>query len=172
MVQHGKKRVKLGRTASHRDAMLANMAIALFMNQKIITTSPKAKALRPLVDRLISTAKLGTLHSQRHVAQTITDKVALKKLFQDIVPLLKDRNSGYSRVVKAGFRKGDGAELSLVELMIERPKEEAPKKEGRLKKLAGKMKRGSTKTEEVKKPARPKRRSKKEQASEESESKA
>lgn len=150
-MQHGKKTVKLGRTTSHRDAMLANMAASLFLHEKITTTTPKAKALRPLVDRLITTAKQGTLASQRQVARTVRDKEAIKKLFREIVPKLDDRNSGYSRVVKAGFRRGDGAELAVIELLIERPVEVTEKKkEGRVKRLTGKLKK-SPKAESKKK---------------------
>jgi large subunit ribosomal protein L17 len=144
-VQHGKKTVKLNRTQSHRDAMLANMAMSLFLHGKIKTTTPKAKALRPMVDRLISIAQQGTLHSKRQVARTIRDKAVFKKLFDEIVPQFEDRKSGFSRVMRAGFRKGDGAELALVELAFESHKREAtakPKKEGRLQRLTGRRKKG------------------------------
>ena len=124
--------------------MLANMAASLFLHSKVKTTTPKAKALRPLIDRLISTAKEGSLHSKRQVASVVNDKEALKKLFQEIVPKLEDRNSGFCRVVKAGFRKGDSAEVSIVELLVEKPKDKevAEKKEGRFKKLSSRLKRG------------------------------
>jgi large subunit ribosomal protein L17 len=143
-VPHGRKTPKLSRTASHRDAMLANMAASLFLHSKVKTTTSKAKALRPFVDRLITTAKEGSLHSMRHVASVVRDKEALKKLFQELVPKLQDRSSGFSRVVKAGFRKGDNAEVSIVELLVEKPKEKevVEKKEGRLKRLSGRLKRG------------------------------
>ena len=141
---HGRKTPKLSRTASHRDAMLANMAASLFLHLKVKTTTSKAKALRPFVDRLISTAKEGSLHSMRQVASVVRDKEALKKLFQELVPKLQHRGSGFSRVVKAGFRKGDNAEVSIVELLVEKPKEKevAEKKEGRLKRLSSRLKRG------------------------------
>lgn len=160
-MRHGKKIVKLGRTTSHRDAMLANMATSLLLHEKITTTTTKAKALRPMVDHLITTAKKGTLHSQRQVARTVQDKEALKKLFKEIVPKLEERNSGFSRVLRAGFRKGDGAELSVVELLIERPAEVVEKKkEGRLKKLTGKLKKSPTAApkEGKKKPSRRKKK--------------
>jgi len=147
-VPHGRKTPKLSRTASHRDAMLANMAASLFLHSKVKTTTPKAKALRPFVDRLISTAKEGSLHSKRQVASVVTNKEALKKLFQELVPKLQERNSGYSRVIKAGFRRGDNAEVSIVELLVEKPKEKetVEKKEGRLKKLSAKLKKGGAVT--------------------------
>ena len=84
------------------------------------------------------------MHSMRQVASVVRDKEALKKLFQELVPKLQDRSSGFSRVVKAGFRKGDNAEVSIVELLVEKPKEKevVEKKEGRLKRLSGRLKRG------------------------------
>lgn len=150
-MQHGKKTVKLGRTTSHRDAMLANMATSLFLHERITTTTIKAKALRPLVDRLITTAKKGTLHSHREVARTIKDKQVLKKLFEEIVPKLDERTSGYSRLMRSGFRKGDGAEMAILELLVERaaeaPEKKEKKKESRLKKITGKLKKSSGTTE-------------------------
>ncbi len=142
-MQHGKKTVKLGRTQSHRDAMLANMATSLFLHEKIKTTTTKAKALRPMVDKLITTAKQGTLHAKRQVARTIRDKAVLKKLFNDIIPQFDERNSGYSRMMRAGFRKGDGAELAIVELSFERVEVEVTekKKGGRLSRLTGRKKK-------------------------------
>jgi large subunit ribosomal protein L17 len=123
--------------------MLANMAASLFLYSKVKTTSPRAKALKPLVDRLISRAKEGTLHSKREVARVVRDKAALKRLFEEIVPKLQDRSSGFSRVVKAGFRQGDAAEVSIIELMIEKPKEVAEKKEGRFKRFSSRLRRSS-----------------------------
>ena len=142
---HGRKIAKLSRTATHRRALLSNMAAALFLHNKIVTTSTKAKALRPLVDRLIAIAKQRTLHGKRQVAEVVRNKIALKKLFDEIIPEMKDRRSGYSRVIKVGFRKGDAAEMSVIELLLEKPKEvaEKEKKEGRLKKISGKLKRSS-----------------------------
>lgn len=142
-MNHGKKTVKLSRTQSHRDAMLANMATSLILHEKIKTTTPKAKALRPLVDRLISTAKEGSLHSKRRVARTIRDKAALKKLFNEIVPKLEARNSGYSRLMRAGFRNGDGAALAVLEFSFERVEAEPTekKKKGRLSRIGGRKKK-------------------------------
>ncbi len=140
MLHHGKKTPKLSRTATHRHALLANMAAALFLNSKIKTTSPKAKALRPFVDRLIVKAKDGSLHSKRQVAAYMPHKEALKKLFQEIAPKMSERNSGFSRVIKAGFRRGDMAEVSVVELLIDKPVETVEKTEGAEKKRADKPK--------------------------------
>ncbi len=126
---------KLGRTKPHREAMLANMAMSLFTHRVIKTTDAKAKALRPMVDRIISTAKKDTLASRREVARTIKNKEVFKKLFTEIVPQFADRLSGFSRVIKLGVRRGDGAPISVVELLTEKPPEESGKK-GKKKKAA------------------------------------
>ena len=131
MLHHGKKTAKLSRTATHRNAMLSNMAASLFLHSKMTTTTPKAKALRPYVDRLITKAKDGTLHSKRLVASYMPHKVALKKLFEEIAPKMGERTSGYSRVIKAGMRRGDNAEVSVIELLLDKPVETVEKKEGK-----------------------------------------
>ena len=119
---HLDKTKKLQRTKSHREAMLSNMAMSLFLHHKIKTTDAKAKALKPLVDRLISTAKEDTLHAKRQVARTIKNKEVFKKLFSEIVPQFADRESGFSRIIKLGVRRGDGAPISIVELLTEQAK--------------------------------------------------
>ncbi|MBU8933079.1 MAG: 50S ribosomal protein L17 [candidate division Zixibacteria bacterium] len=133
---HRDKIKKLGRTKSHREAMLSNMAMSLFLHRVIKTTDAKAKALRPIVDRIISTAKKDTLTSKRMVARTIRQKAVFKKLFAEIVPHFKDRDSGFTRVVKLGVRRGDGASMSVVELLTPPPKVEVDKKDKKAKKAA------------------------------------
>ena len=133
---HQDKTRKLQRTKPHREAMLSNMAMSLFLHRVIKTTDAKAKALRPLVDRLITTAKKDTLASRRQVAKTIHVKEVYQKLYNEIVPQFGERNSGYCRVVKLGVRKGDGAPLSVVELLTEKPKNETDKKAKKDKKAA------------------------------------
>lgn len=130
---HQDKVKKLGRTKSHREAMLANMAMSLFSHRVIKTTDAKAKALRPLVDRIITTAKKDTLASKRQVAKTIHVKEVFKKLYAEIVPQFADRDSGFTRVVKLGVRRGDGAPLSVVELLTERPADEGKGKKAKKK---------------------------------------
>jgi large subunit ribosomal protein L17 len=132
---------KLGRTKPHREAMLANMAMSLFQHRMIKTTDAKAKALRPVVDRLISTAKKGTLASKRQVARTIHQKEIFKKFFTEIVPQFEDRDSGFTRVMKLGVRRGDGAPISVVELLTEKPAEKETKKKKKSAKesLAGRL---------------------------------
>jgi len=135
---HRDKVRKLGRTKPHRESMLANMAMSLFTHRVIKTTDAKAKALRPLVDRLISTAKKDTLHAKRLVAKTIKNKEVHKKLFEEIVPQFTERESGFSRVIKLGVRRGDGAPLSVVELLTEKPVEETDAKKKKDKKATTK----------------------------------
>jgi large subunit ribosomal protein L17 len=118
---HQDKVRKLGRTKPHREAMLANMAMSLVQHRMIKTTEAKAKALRPVVDRLITTAKKDTLASKRLVAKTIHVKDVFKKFYEEIVPKFADRNSGFTRVMKLGVRRGDGAPMSVIELMFEKP---------------------------------------------------
>jgi large subunit ribosomal protein L17 len=137
---HRDKTPKLGRTRAHREAMMANMASSLFRHRLIKTTNAKAKALKPLVDRLISTAKEDTLSARRLVAKTIRQKDVHKKLFTEIVPQFKDRQSGFSRIIKLGVRHGDGAPLSVVELLIDKPKVETDKKGKKKQKKSKKSK--------------------------------
>jgi large subunit ribosomal protein L17 len=135
---HRDKVKKLGRTKSHREAMLANMAMSLFTHRVIKTTDAKAKALRPLVDRLIATAKKDTLAAKRQVARIVSQKAVFKKLFAEIVPQFADRDSGFSRVIKLGVRHGDGAPISVVELLTPKPVVEEEKKGKKGKKKSGK----------------------------------
>lgn len=130
---HRDRTAKLGRTSSHRDAMLKNMAASLFKHRVIKTTDAKAKALRPVVDRIIATAKQDTLSAKRQVAKTIHEKDVFKKLFTEIVPQFADRDSGFTRVIKSGFRRGDGAPMAVVELLTEKPAEDTEDKKGKKK---------------------------------------
>jgi len=116
-MRHRKSGRKLGRTASHRKATLANLATALFEHTIIKTTTSKAKEARRTVERLITFAKRGDLHSRRHVARTIKDKAIVKKLFDEIAPKYTERNGGYTRIIGLGQRQGDGADLSILELV-------------------------------------------------------
>ena len=116
-MRHGKRGRKLGRTASHKKAMLNNMATSLFDNGKVRTTLPKAKELRGVAERLISFAKRGDLHARRQVLRRIQNKVVLTKLFEEIGPSYADRSGGYTRILKLGPRRGDSSELCLIELV-------------------------------------------------------
>jgi large subunit ribosomal protein L17 len=108
---------KLNRTAEHRRALFANMAAALFKHEQIVTTLPKAKDLRRVAERLITLAKRGDLHARRLVAARLRDEKMVSKLFDTLGPRYKDRNGGYTRVLKAGFRYGDSAPVAVIELV-------------------------------------------------------
>jgi large subunit ribosomal protein L17 len=113
---------KLNRTASHRKAMFANMAAALIKHEQIVTTLPKAKDLRPIVEKLVTLAKRGDLHARRQAVSEIRDIGMVTKLFDTIGPRYKERAGGYTRVLKAGFRHGDSAAVAVIEF-VERDKE-------------------------------------------------
>ena len=108
---------KLNRTASHRKAMFANMAAALIEHEQIVTTLPKAKDLRPIVEKLVTLAKRGDLHARRQAISAIRSLAGVKKLFETIGPRYKDRAGGYTRVLKAGFRHGDSAAVAVIEFV-------------------------------------------------------
>lgn len=116
-MRHMKKGRKLNRTPAHRKALLGSLATALFKHETIQTTEAKAKELRGVADGLITLAKRGDLHARRMAYRTIRDQDVLKKLFDAIGPRNAARNGGYTRVVKSGFRRGDAAALSVVELV-------------------------------------------------------
>ena len=116
-MRHRKKGRKLSRTASHRRATLRSMAENLFRHGRIETTTAKAKELRPYAERLITLAKRGDLHARRQVASKIRDRHVVGALFDEIGPRFADRPGGYTRILKLGARKGDAAEMSLIELV-------------------------------------------------------
>lgn len=116
-MRHKKRRGKLGRTSAHRSAMLNNMVTSLFKHEKIRTTVAKSKELRRVAERLITIAKRGDLHARRLVARRVHDKEVLRKLFDNIAPRYANRNGGYTRIVKLGNRFGDGAPMSVIELV-------------------------------------------------------
>jgi len=116
-VRHRKKGRQLSRTRSHRKATLRNLATSLFLHERIETTTAKAKELRPYAERLITLARRGDVHARRLAAMKIQDREVLGKLFDDIAPRYMERPGGYTRVLKVGSRKGDAAEMSLIELV-------------------------------------------------------
>jgi large subunit ribosomal protein L17 len=120
-MRHGKAGRKLNRTSSHRGAMFANMAAALIEHEQIVTTLPKAKELRPVVEKLVTLAKRGDLHARRLVASRLCDDAMVKKLFETIGPRYQERNGGYTRVLKAGFRYGDNAPVAVIEFVDRDP---------------------------------------------------
>ncbi|MEM6535105.1 MAG: 50S ribosomal protein L17 [Pseudomonadota bacterium] len=116
-MRHGIAHRKLNRTASHRKAMFANMAASLIEHEQIVTTLPKAKELKPIMDKLVTLAKKGDLNSRRRAIAQIRDKDAVQKLFEVFGERYKDRQGGYTRVLKAGFRYGDNAPRAVIELV-------------------------------------------------------
>lgn len=116
-MRHRRKGRQLGRTASHRKAMLSNMATSLFRHEQIRTTTAKAKELRPFAERLITLARRGDLPARRLAARALHDKEILKKLFDTLGPRYADRDGGYTRILKLGEREGDGAQIALVRLV-------------------------------------------------------
>ena len=116
---------RLGGGPAHEKLMLANLATALFTHGRIQTTETKAKRLRPLAERMVTFAKRGDLHSRRRVMTVIRDKSAVHKLFAEIAPQVNEREGGYTRIVKTGFRKGDNAPMAVIELVLE-PVEKKP----------------------------------------------
>ncbi len=116
-MRHRKQGRKLNRTSSHRKAMFKNMAVSLITHEQIVTTLPKAKELRSVVDKLITLGKRGDLHARRQAASQMEDADAVKKLFAVIGPRYAERPGGYTRVMKAGFRYGDNAPMAVIELV-------------------------------------------------------
>ena len=122
-MRHGIAHRKLGRTTSHRTAMFANMAASLIKHEQIVTTLPKAKELRPFVEKLVTLAKKGDLHARRIAISRVRDVEQVGKLFGTLGPRYKARKGGYTRVLKAGFRYGDDAPLAVIEFVDRDPAE-------------------------------------------------
>ena len=116
-MRHRNSGRKLNRTASHRKAMFANMAASLIKHEQIVTTLPKAKELRPIVEKLVTLAKKGGLHARRQAIAEIRDVAQVKKLFEVLGVRYKDRDGGYTRIMKAGFRYGDNAPKAVIEFV-------------------------------------------------------
>ncbi len=116
-MRHGMQGRKLNRTSSHRKAMFANMAVSLLTHEQIKTTLPKAKDLRPYVEKLITLGKRGDLHARRQAISILRDDKVVAKLFGEIADRYKERSGGYTRVLKAGFRYGDAAPVAVIELV-------------------------------------------------------
>lgn len=158
-MRHQKKTLKLGLTAAHRKSLLANQVCSLIEHQRIKTTLAKAKAVRPLAEKMVTLGKKGTLHARRTALAVLRQKGAVKRLFEDIAPRSAARNGGYTRIVKLGARKSDAAPVAFIEwvdapLVVEEP---TPEEKGKKRKTA----KGEAKTE-----AKPERKSKKSEAAE------
>jgi large subunit ribosomal protein L17 len=125
-MRHNLKGRKLNRTSSHRKALLENMATSLLKHEQIKTTVPKAKELRPFVEKLISLGKSGTLANRRRADAVLMDREVTKKLFSEIADRYTERNGGYTRIMKAGFRYGDAAPMAIIELIDRNPEAKNP----------------------------------------------
>src|SRR6187200_1002453 len=133
-MRHQKKTVKLGRTADHRRALLANQVCALIEHQRIKTTLAKAKAVRPVAERMVTLGKNGSIHARRRALAVLRQKDIVKKLFDDIAQRSAERSGGYTRIVKLGARKSDSARMAFIEWVdAEHIAKEKPKKEKKAK---------------------------------------
>ena len=135
-MRHQKKTVKLGRKAEHRKALLANQVCSLIEHQRIRTTLAKAKAVRPLAEKMVTLGKKGSIHARRTAFAVLRQKDAVKKLFDEIAPRTSDRNGGYTRIVKLGQRRSDSAPIAFLEwvdagLLIDQEIDEAAEKKAR-----------------------------------------
>jgi large subunit ribosomal protein L17 len=155
-MRHQKKTIKLGRTADHRKALLANQVCSLIEHQRIKTTLAKAKAVRPLAEHMVTLGKNGSIHARRTALAALRQKKAVKKLFDDIAPRSAERNGGYTRIVKLGQRKSDSAPMAFIEwvdtaeVIEQKPAEEkkAKRKEAEAKPTKTEPEAGAPKEEE------------------------
>ncbi|MBY0531754.1 MAG: 50S ribosomal protein L17 [Xanthobacteraceae bacterium] len=116
-MRHGKTNRRFNRRPEHRKAMLANMAASLITHEQIVTTLPKAKDIRPIVEKLVTLGKKGSLHARRQAVSEMRDRDAVKKLFDVLAPRYKERAGGYLRIIKAGHRYGDMAPMAVIEFV-------------------------------------------------------
>lgn len=161
-MRHAMRGRKLGRTSAHRQALFRNQLQSLVKQERIVTTLPKAKELRPIAEKVITRGKHGTVHDRRWALQWLSDRDLVKKLFDDIAPRFSERPGGYLRIVKLGPRQGDGAEMAVIELVereavaapAETPKEAKPKREPKPKAPKGEKEAKPKKEAAAKKPAK------------------
>src|SRR5437764_13908780 len=149
-MRHQKKTVKLGRTAEHRKALLSNQVCSLIEHQRIKTTLAKAKAVRPLADKMVTLGKKNSLHARRTAFAVLRQKDAVKKLFDEIAPRAATRNGGYTRIIKLGQRKSDSAAVAYLEWvdaagLIDQEIDETAEKKARKSKKEGEQSSGAEK---------------------------
>ncbi len=116
-MRHLKQGRKLGRTSAHRKALLRNLATALLEHERILTTEPKAKELRRIADKLVTLGKRGNLHARRQALQVVQSNAVVQKLFNEIAPRFAERQGGYTRILRLGYRPGDAAAMAVIELV-------------------------------------------------------
>ncbi|AKI00905.1 ribosomal protein L17 [Hoeflea sp. IMCC20628] len=131
-MRHGNAGRKLNRTSSHRKAMFANMAASLIEHEQIVTTLPKAKEIRPIVEKLVTLGKRGDLHARRQAISQIRDNEVVRKLFDTIATRYATRHGGYIRIMKAGYRTGDNAPMAVVEFVDRDPDAKGSKDRARV----------------------------------------
>ena len=149
-MRHQKKTIKLGRTAEHRKALLANQVCSLIEHQRIRTTLAKAKAVRPLAEKMVTLGKKRSIHARRTAFAVLRQKDAVKKLFDEIAPRTADRNGGYTRIVKLGQRKSDAAQVAYLEwvdaaILVDQEIDQAAEKKTRKSKKEGEQSSGAEK---------------------------
>ncbi len=147
-MRHRVKGRKLSRHTKHRELMFRNMLVSLLKHERIRTTLAKAKELRGWVDKIIGLGKRGTLHARRQAFALLRDESIVKKLFDQIAPQMKDREGGYTRIYRLGWRQGDGAPLSMVELVTFSPAKEKKSTIEKAKEVIGRVKSKKKKEEE------------------------
>src|SRR5687768_10379971 len=135
-MRHGMVNRKLGRTSSHRNAMFRNQLASLIGNERIVTTLPKAKELRPLIEKLVTLGKNDSVHARRQAARVVADDALIAKLFGTLGPRFAERPGGYTRIIKLGPRRGDNAEMAILEFVDYERKVEAPEEKGKKKAAA------------------------------------
>ena len=164
-MRHGNANRKLGRTSSHRNAMFRNQLASLIASERIVTTLPKAKELRPLAEKLITLAKNDTVHARRQAARQVPSDELIAKLFDTIGPRFSTRPGGYTRIMKLGARRGDSAEMAILELVERSEGTDTPAKtEAKAPAKKGGAKKAAPKAEEPKSEDKPKRASSKKAA--------
>ena len=141
-MRHLKSGRQLSRNSSHRWALMRNLITALLREEKIQTTDPKAKELRRWADRVITLGKQGTLHARRQVLSIVQDKAVVRKLFDTLGPRFKDRPGGYTRIIKLGLRRGDAAQMSLIELVAAQVAKESSAGGGRRRRRRARRQQG------------------------------
>lgn len=161
-MRHLNKKVRLGRNTAHRIAMMRNMVTSLIEYERVETTLAKAKQLKSLADQMVTLGKQGTLHSRRRALATVRKKSAVYKLFKELATRFKDRAGGYTRVIKLGFRHGDGAPMAIVEYLGFAPKAISGGEEAKKTKSAAPKKKAAKKVAE--KPAKEKKAAPKKKA--------
>ena len=135
-MHHGKTGSKLGRTSSHKEAMLRNMVTSVIKHERIRTTDMKAKELRKIADKMITLGKRGSLHARRQALAVVRDETLVGKLFGELTERYRDREGGYTRIVKAGYRFGDNAPVSILEFIPDEKKKEKAKPKAKAKSKA------------------------------------